>query len=125
MRESRRHLWRSPLASKHDYKIYEISSLNIFFCPGKPLGDALLFFGCRHKDEDYIYQNEMEEYLAEGTITNLFVAFSRDQVRNSEPQLINPLFGAVAIICCKPVFKTFILHTTRIAFLFNFSPLFL
>ena len=48
--------------------------------PGKPVGDTILFFGCRHKTEDYIYQEEIEQYHAEGTISHLFVAFSRDQV---------------------------------------------
>lgn len=46
---------------------------------GKPVGDALLFFGCRNEAEDYIYQEELETYRAEGTISHLFVAFSRDQ----------------------------------------------
>jgi NADPH-ferrihemoprotein reductase len=51
-----------------------------FVAPGKPMGDTLLFFGCRHKAEDYIYQEEIEQYHNEGTISHLFVAFSRDQV---------------------------------------------
>ena len=50
-------------------------------CVGKPLGDTVLFFGCRHKAEDYIYQDEIEQYHNEGTISHLFVAFSRDQVQ--------------------------------------------
>ncbi|CAB4040517.1 NADPH--cytochrome P450 reductase-like, partial [Paramuricea clavata] len=50
-----------------------------FVAPGKPVGDTLLFFGCRHKAEDYIYQEEIEQYHNEGTISHLFVAFSRDQ----------------------------------------------
>ncbi|XP_046840144.1 NADPH--cytochrome P450 reductase-like [Xenia sp. Carnegie-2017] len=46
---------------------------------GKPLGDTILFFGCRHKVEDYIYEEEIKNYHAEGTISHLYVAFSRDQ----------------------------------------------
>lgn len=49
---------------------------------GKPLGDTILFFGCRHKVEDYIYEEEIKNYHAEGTISHLYVAFSRDQVCN-------------------------------------------
>lgn len=46
---------------------------------GAPLGDTVLFFGCRNKDHDYLYQEELESYLNDGTIKNLFLAFSRDQ----------------------------------------------
>ncbi|KAH8040982.1 hypothetical protein HPB51_013382 [Rhipicephalus microplus] len=31
------------------------------------------------KAEDYLYQEELEEYLANGTLTKLYLAFSRDQ----------------------------------------------
>lgn len=46
---------------------------------GKPIGEAVLYFGCRKKSEDYLYQEELEEYLANGTLTKLYLAFSRDQ----------------------------------------------
>eukprot|EP00210_Caulerpa_lentillifera_P001863 g1792.t1 len=45
---------------------------------GETLGPALLFFGCRHRDKDYIYQDELESYQNDGTLTRLFVAFSRE-----------------------------------------------
>lgn len=40
----------------------------------------MLYFGCRHKSEDYIYQEELEACNEDGTISDLLVAFSRDQV---------------------------------------------
>jgi cytochrome P450/NADPH-cytochrome P450 reductase len=43
---------------------------------GATLGRALLFFGCRHPDQDYLYREELERYAAEG-IVELHVAFSR------------------------------------------------
>ena len=46
---------------------------------GAPLGDTVLFFGCRKKDHDYLYQEELESYENDGTIANLYLAFSRDQ----------------------------------------------
>ena len=46
---------------------------------GAPLGDTVLFFGCRKKSEDYLYQEELEDYQSRGTIAKLFLAFSRDQ----------------------------------------------
>ncbi|KAF0985083.1 hypothetical protein FDP41_000122 [Naegleria fowleri] len=46
---------------------------------GVSLGPCHLYFGCRKKAEDYIYQNEMENALKDGVISLLDVAFSRDQ----------------------------------------------
>jgi len=30
---------------------------------GKPVGESILYFGCRKKAEDFIYQEEIEEYV--------------------------------------------------------------
>ncbi|KAI4878818.1 hypothetical protein NFI96_033302 [Prochilodus magdalenae] len=46
---------------------------------GKELGETILYFGCRHKKEDFIYQEELEEFERAGVLTQLHVAFSRDQ----------------------------------------------
>ena len=43
---------------------------------GVCLGPALLFFGCRHPDQDYIYAEELKAF-ATGGITELYTAFSR------------------------------------------------
>jgi len=45
---------------------------------GKPVGETHLFFGCRNKDVDFIYRDELEAYEKEGVLT-LHTAFSRDQ----------------------------------------------
>lgn len=45
---------------------------------GATLGPALLFFGCRNKAKDFIYEDEMQTALRDGVITDLQVAFSRD-----------------------------------------------
>jgi len=45
---------------------------------GKPVGPTLLFFGCRNRAQDYIYQEELEAWQEDGLLT-LHVAFSRDQ----------------------------------------------
>lgn len=45
---------------------------------GKPVGPTLLYFGCRNKTQDYIYQAELEGWEQEGLLT-LYTAFSRDQ----------------------------------------------
>ncbi|XP_049777434.1 NADPH--cytochrome P450 reductase [Schistocerca cancellata] len=45
---------------------------------GKPVGDTILYFGCRKKSEDFIYQDELEQYVNDGSL-KMYVAFSRDQ----------------------------------------------
>ncbi|XP_050345279.1 NADPH--cytochrome P450 reductase isoform X1 [Nymphalis io] len=47
---------------------------------GKYVGDNILYFGCRHRDQDYIYQEELEEYEKNGDVI-LHTAFSRDQAQ--------------------------------------------
>jgi len=43
---------------------------------GTSLGPAMLFFGCRHPDQDYLYADELRAFEASG-ITELHTAFSR------------------------------------------------
>jgi cytochrome P450/NADPH-cytochrome P450 reductase len=45
---------------------------------GASLGPAMLFFGCRHPDRDYLYADELKAWAAAG-ITELHTAFSRAQ----------------------------------------------
>lgn len=45
---------------------------------GDALGDAILFFGCRHPDQDFLYREELEGYAADG-VADLRVAFSRKE----------------------------------------------
>jgi cytochrome P450/NADPH-cytochrome P450 reductase len=43
---------------------------------GVTLGPALLFFGCRHPDQDFLYADELNAFAADG-VCDLHVAFSR------------------------------------------------
>lgn len=45
---------------------------------GSNLGPAMLFFGCRHPGQDYLYADELKAFEASG-ITELFTAFSRGE----------------------------------------------
>merc|ERR1712098_722824 len=45
---------------------------------GKPVGPTVLYFGCRNKSQDFIYRNELGEFVEKGVLT-LYTAFSRDQ----------------------------------------------
>ncbi|XP_048015683.1 P450 (cytochrome) oxidoreductase b [Megalobrama amblycephala] len=48
---------------------------------GKDVGETVLYFGCRHKNEDFLYQEELEKFEKTGVLTTLNVAFSRDQAQ--------------------------------------------
>ncbi|MBS9779530.1 MAG: sulfite reductase flavoprotein subunit alpha [Moraxellaceae bacterium] len=49
------------------------------FLANKRVGESHLFFGERHRDSDFLYQNELENWLKNGHLTALHTAFSRDQ----------------------------------------------
>ncbi|EDO40246.1 predicted protein [Nematostella vectensis] len=42
-------------------------------------GEMWLFFGCRHREKDFLYQKELESFVETGTLSRLFTSFSRDQ----------------------------------------------
>lgn len=50
---------------KHDFKN-----------KGKPVGDTVLFYGCRKKSEDFLYEEEFQESIDEGLLTvNIILIF--------------------------------------------------
>ncbi|KAL3910854.1 MAG: hypothetical protein SGPRY_008906 [Prymnesium sp.] len=46
---------------------------------GASVGEAVLFFGCRKREEDYLYSSEWKAHLDDGSLQELHVAFSREQ----------------------------------------------
>ncbi|MES2602434.1 MAG: cytochrome P450 [Pseudomonadota bacterium] len=52
---------------------------------GKSLGPSVLFFGCRHPEQDFLYADELKGFADEG-ITDLHVAFSRADTPKSYVQ---------------------------------------
>lgn len=46
---------------------------------GKEVGETLLYYGCRRSDEDYLYREELAQFHRDGSLTQLNVAFSREQ----------------------------------------------
>lgn len=43
------------------------------------VGSNILFFGCKKRDLDFIYEDELNEFQQNGTLTDMHVAFSREQ----------------------------------------------
>jgi cytochrome P450/NADPH-cytochrome P450 reductase len=75
---------------------------------GASLGDAHLFFGCRHSDEDFIYRSELEQAQTEKLI-ELHTAFSRltkervyvqDSIKRNWSTLWTLLQGNAVIYIC-------------------------
>jgi len=75
---------------------------------GATLGEAMLFFGCRHPEQDFIYEDELKAAQRDGLI-QLHTAFSRAQteriyvqdVLRQQQDKVWPLIeqGAVIYVC--------------------------
>ncbi|KAL6462911.1 hypothetical protein MHYP_G00293330 [Metynnis hypsauchen] len=51
-------------------------------------GETWLFFGCRHKDRDFIFREELERFVENGTLNHLKVSFSREEPDGNEPRYV-------------------------------------
>nr|XP_061821581.1 methionine synthase reductase-like isoform X1 [Nerophis lumbriciformis] len=50
-------------------------------------GETWLFFGCRYKDQDYLFREELEGFVSSGTLNHLKVCFSRDETKEEEARI--------------------------------------
>lgn len=46
---------------------------------GVEVGKSIMYFGCRRRDEDFIYKEELETFQESGVLSELHLAFSREQ----------------------------------------------
>lgn len=83
------------------------------FCLEKRLsiGPALLFYGCRKRAEDFLYEELLEAFLRNGALSSLNIAFSRDNdgikktyvqdlMRQCSEELFNHLNNGAYIFVC-------------------------
>ncbi|KAM9712917.1 methionine synthase reductase isoform 1-T1 [Menidia menidia] len=52
--------------------------------PESSFGETWLFYGCRHRDRDYLFREELESFVSSGTLSHLKVCFSRDGGKEEE-----------------------------------------
>lgn len=55
-----------------------IQERHFYKTQGKPVGETVLYYGCRNRAEDYLYEEELKHFVDE-KVLELHVAFSRDQ----------------------------------------------
>uniref|UniRef100_A0A665VEV4 Methionine synthase reductase n=1 Tax=Echeneis naucrates TaxID=173247 RepID=A0A665VEV4_ECHNA len=48
--------------------------------PEAVFGETWLFFGCRYRDRDYLFREELEGFVTSGVLDHLKVSFSRDEL---------------------------------------------
>lgn len=46
---------------------------------GENVGPTILFFGCKRQDQDFVYRDELQDYRDNGVLSELHLAFSREQ----------------------------------------------
>ncbi|XP_033096481.1 methionine synthase reductase-like [Anneissia japonica] len=63
----------APFIGFLQHREAEMQASKDFVC-----GPIWLFFGCRHKERDYLYRSELERLNSTGILSKLLVAFSRD-----------------------------------------------
>ena len=76
---------------------------------GKATGKSWLFFGDRQFTHDFLYQLDWQEALADGALTRMDVAFSRDtpdkvyvqhKIRDQRRDLVEWLDGGASFYVC-------------------------
>ena len=54
-------------------------------------GKMYLFFGCRHPDHDFVFRDELQDYVESGVLSSLESAFSRYKDQEHQPKYVYDL----------------------------------
>ncbi|KAM4718460.1 methionine synthase reductase isoform 2-T3 [Anableps anableps] len=74
--------------------------------PEAKFGETWLFFGCRYRDRDYLFREELENFVSSGTLNHLKVCFSREDRKDEEepPSAAQPRYVQHnLLLCCQQV----------------------
>lgn len=52
--------------------------------PEMLFGETWLYYGCRHRDRDYLFREELESFVSSGILSHLKVCFSRDEEKTED-----------------------------------------
>jgi methionine synthase reductase len=55
------------------------------------IGEAWLFYGCRHHDLDYLYRSDIADWVSHGILTQACVCFSRDNPSPDSPRYVQDI----------------------------------
>nr|CAI5867551.1 unnamed protein product [Callosobruchus analis] len=80
---------------------------------GCDIGKCILYYGCRYHNRDFLYKDELDKYLEEGVLSDMYTAFSRDgdtkcyvqdKLKDTGKQFIDNMFkdNAIIYICGDP-----------------------
>ena len=79
-------LWRGGLDFEDDLEacedavVYPIATRSKLQTPDIPkLGESILYFGCRRENQDYLFKDELNNFVRCELLTKLRVAFSRQE----------------------------------------------
>ncbi|XP_046879819.1 methionine synthase reductase isoform X1 [Hypomesus transpacificus] len=56
--------------------------------PEVVFGETWLFYGCRHRDKDFLFREELQGFVGNGSLTHLKVCFSRDSQDQAGPRYV-------------------------------------
>ncbi|KAM9977740.1 hypothetical protein ACTFIR_011612 [Dictyostelium discoideum] len=83
----------APFRSFLHHRYYQIQDLNNINQQQKQnhqqqsefnIGECLLFFGCKRKDWDHIYSDELKEFEKDGIISKLFISYSQQKSNENQ-----------------------------------------
>ncbi|XP_054155294.1 NADPH--cytochrome P450 reductase-like [Oppia nitens] len=49
---------------------------------GHNIGEAVLYFGCRNQSQDFLYEQEFDDWIKDNILTKIYTAFSRNDVNS-------------------------------------------
>lgn len=70
------------------------------------LGESWLFYGCRFRDRDYLYESQLQSFHQNGVLNHLEVAFSREQHQDGEIKYVQHLLKLQADVVAELLLNT-------------------